>query len=289
MKQNKYAKMKEEVNIIQDLSSDKRETNNNESVKSNKTENNKSISFKVDNIIKNIDNKKELEEDIKIYNTLRFGFIRKVYSLLTVILLFTFSIVFIFQLKIVKNFVKTHIPLMKILVFVVAFIFLTSIILLACIKNLSRKIPYNYMLLFLICLCQSYYLGVLALIFPFEIVALAVFLTIITTVIISIFSCKTTIEFNYLQMTICVIIAQIFIICLFKFTLKRKFIDLTLCFISSLLFAIYLIYDTSFIIGKFGKGYSIDDYILATLEIYIDIIRLFIEILRIVGKISRRR
>ena len=50
----------------------------------------------------------------------------------------------------------------------------------------------------------------------------------------------------------------------------------------------YLVYDTQLIMGKFGYGYSVDDYIFAAMELYIDIIRLFLLILRIVAKFSRR-
>ena len=43
------------------------------------------------------------------------------------------------------------------------------------------------------------------------------------------------------------------------------------------------------IAGKVGLAYEVDDYILAALELYIDIIRLFLEILRIVGKLMNKR
>ena len=51
---------------------------------------------------------------------------------------------------------------------------------------------------------------------------------------------------------------------------------------------IYLVYDTQLIMGKLGVGYSIDDYIFASLEIYMDIIRLFLYILKFIGNNSRR-
>ena len=51
---------------------------------------------------------------------------------------------------------------------------------------------------------------------------------------------------------------------------------------------IYLVHDTQMILGKLGVGYSVDDYIFATLEIYMDIIRLFLLILRILGSSQRR-
>ena len=59
-------------------------------------------------------------------------------------------------------------------------------------------------------------------------------------------------------------------------------------FLMTIMVGMYLVYDTQLIMGKFGVAYSVDDYIFATLEIYIDIIRLFLLILRFVAKAQRR-
>ncbi len=59
-------------------------------------------------------------------------------------------------------------------------------------------------------------------------------------------------------------------------------------YLSTIMVGIYLVYDTQLIMGKFGLAYSVDDYIFASLEIYIDIIRLFLLILRIVAQASKK-
>ena len=60
--------------------------------------------------------------------------------------------------------------------------------------------------------------------------------------------------------------------------------DVIFSSISLLIFSLYLIYDTQLIYSKFGTEYKIDDNIIAVIHIYLDIINLFIEILKIVGK-----
>ena len=60
-------------------------------------------------------------------------------------------------------------------------------------------------------------------------------------------------------------------------------------FCMTILVGIYLVYDTQLIMGKLGVGYSIDDYIFASLEIYMDNIRLFLLILKVIGNNSNRR
>ena len=53
------------------------------------------------------------------------------------------------------------------------------------------------------------------------------------------------------------------------------------------IYSIYLLYDTQLIMGKFGNEYSIDDYIFAALNLYLDIINLFLYILQILGASNR--
>ncbi len=47
--------------------------------------------------------------------------------------------------------------------------------------------------------------------------------------------------------------------------------------------AMYIIYDTQLIVGNKENKFEIDDYIFAAVCIYIDIVRLFIYILRILS------
>ena len=49
--------------------------------------------------------------------------------------------------------------------------------------------------------------------------------------------------------------------------------------------SIYLIYDTQLIIGGKSRQISIDDYIFAAMSLYVDMIRLFMEILKIVSRV----
>ena len=60
---------------------------------------------------------------------------------------------------------------------------------------------------------------------------------------------------------------------------------LVYCVAGALLFSFYLIYDTQLIIGGNHKHhFSIDDYCMAAINLYIDIIQLFLWLLQIFGK-----
>ena len=49
-----------------------------------------------------------------------------------------------------------------------------------------------------------------------------------------------------------------------------------------IIYSLYLVYDTQLMIARIGYEYSIDDYVFAAINIYLDIINILIYILRIV-------
>ena len=51
-----------------------------------------------------------------------------------------------------------------------------------------------------------------------------------------------------------------------------------------LLGSIYIVYDTQLIMGDRSRQLSVDDYIWAAMMLYIDIVRLFLYILQLLGK-----
>jgi FtsH-binding integral membrane protein len=53
--------------------------------------------------------------------------------------------------------------------------------------------------------------------------------------------------------------------------------------LAALLFGVYLIYDTQMILGKFTFSYSLDDAYFAAIMLYIDIMEIFLQVLRILS------
>jgi len=70
------------------------------------------------------------------------------------------------------------------------------------------------------------------------------------------------------------------------FAFKCRALYLLYCSLGLLFYSIYLIIDTMMLIGgKSAGGYavSLDDYIVGALMLYLDIIMIFVYILRIIG------
>ena len=232
-------------------------------------------------------NDEELSEE-SIQIAVRNGFIRKVYSILSVQLIITFGAVFLFQIPSIKLFIFKNQSLAGNTLVFCSLAFLTLFLVLVCNRNLSRTVPYNYYILFAITLCESLVCGIVSSLYSVQIVATALALTIISTLAITFYACTTKTNFSYYRMGMFIVFSQIFMIGLIASLFRLEALYALYTLLMTIMIGIYLVYDTQLIMGKFGVGYSVDDYIFATLEIYMDIIRLFLLILRIVAKFSRR-
>ena len=75
-----------------------------------------------------------------------------------------------------------------------------------------------------------------------------------------------------------------FFIILIFFLILFNFYNTIFNIIVLIFASFYIIYYSQLICGKFGNKFSIDYYIIAAISVYIDVINLFIYILRIIGK-----
>ena len=68
---------------------------------------------------------------------------------------------------------------------------------------------------------------------------------------------------------------------------RSKILEIAISGFTIFVFGFYLIYDTQLIVGDKDRGLSVDDYIIGALSLYIDIIRIFLEILKILNELNR--
>ena len=64
---------------------------------------------------------------------------------------------------------------------------------------------------------------------------------------------------------------------------RNPIVQLIYACLGALILSIYLIYDTQLVIGKGQFSYSLDDAYLAAIQLYLDVINLFLFILQILG------
>lgn len=221
----------------------------------------------------------EMGQSEHIHQMLRLGFIRKVYGILSFQLMITVAFVCLAFFDSVKIFMRENI----VIFWCCLALSLVIVIPLICFKSIARKTPTNYILLILWTICESYMVATCASFYPIEIVLTAAGMTAAVTIALTIYAFYTKTDFTYCGGMLFVLSALMFTWGFFSL-IFGIYLNTLYCLFGVFLYSIYLIFDTQLVLGKFGNEYSIDDYIIAALNIYIDIIQLFLYILSLLGK-----
>lgn len=213
--------------------------------------------------------------------SIRRGFIRKVYSILMLQLVVTTSIIAIFTYhEPTKRFVRGNTAF-----FYGSFgVMLVCLICMACCSSVRRKAPMNFIFLGIFTLAESFMLGTAAAAFSKEEVVMAAGFTAVVCFALTIFALQTKWDFTILGGALFagVIILLIFGIVVAFIPGKAATIAYASC--GALLFSVYLVYDTQMMMGgKHKYSISPEEYIFAALNLYLDIINIFIYILTIIG------
>lgn len=211
---------------------------------------------------------------------IRHGFIRKVYSILLVQLLVTIGIMAIFMyVPGVKEFSYANAWLM-IVAMVLTFVLL---IVLACCPNVRRSYPTNMILLGLFTLLEAFMLGVVSSHYDTDAVLMAAGITAVVSLSLTIFAFQTKWDFTMFGGILFVFLIVLFCFGLLCAIIQNRYATLAYASIGALIFAAYLVFDTQLMMGgKHKYSISPEEYIFAALNLYLDIINLFLFILTIV-------
>lgn len=212
---------------------------------------------------------------------MRVGFIRKVYCILSAQLIMTASL---------TSYVCFNDPaafwLQQNLWFVVLCSVGTIITMyaLGCYPSVARSVPMNYVLLTIFTACQSVMVAAICSIYERKSVFMAAVLTATVVVALTIYAFNTTSDFTICGGFLFALIAVLLVASIMAIFIRNRYLQLFISVLAVLCFSLYILYDTQMIVGNQSMRLSLDDYILAAMMLYIDIIQLFLEILKILGE-----
>jgi protein lifeguard len=216
----------------------------------------------------------------------RHSFIRKVYTIIFFQLALTalFSSIFILNDN-AKNFAQNNVAT-TITAFIFAIVFLLVIF---CCGDVAKQVPINYFLLFCFTLCEGYLVGVVTSYYQAPSVVLAVIVTGVITLSLTLFAFQTKYDFTgfgpYLLCAFVGIVMFGFLSAIFCSGHTCQILNTVYACIGAVIMSFYIIFDTQLMIGGGHKHkYNDDDYVFAAISLYLDIINLFIYILQLVGK-----
>lgn len=213
--------------------------------------------------------------------TIRRAFIRKVYLVLTAQLMVTCGFVAIFTfVQEVKAFVQVN----TWTYFLSYGVFFVTICVITCCGNVRRRHPWNLVALSILTLSMSYMVGMIASFHKTESVIIAVGITAVVCFTVVIFSMQTKYDFTscYGVLFVCLLVLIIFsILCIF---LQNIIVQIVYAGLGALLFTAFLAVDTQLLLGNKELALSPEEYVFAALNLYMDIINIFLYILAIVGR-----
>lgn len=221
----------------------------------------------------------------------RHAFIRKVYLILMVQLLVTFGFVCLFSLVApIKQFIQTTGSWFY---WVSYGTFLVTYIVLVCIPSVRRKYPGNFICLAVFTLAFSYMVGTISSFYDTTIVFVAAGVTCLVCLALSLFAIQTKIDF-----TMCsgLLFALLMVLILFGWSclifylvfpanvFAWRIMDCVYGGLAALVFSLFLVYDTQQVVGGKKHELSPEEYVYGALQLYIDIVYLFLILLACFGR-----
>lgn len=212
----------------------------------------------------------------------RMGFVKKVFGIVTAQLIFTsFMVAMPFISTNFLNMMEMAAPL---IIIPVITIFVTYLIL-VCKRDVARQVPVNYYLLGAFTFSQAILVAYSCILFEAESVFISAFMTMGTVAGLTVYAWNTNDDFTYLRGGLAMLISSlIMLVIMCAFFVTGPFTSILLPFMFVVIFGMYIVIDMQLILGNKVYELNDEDYILAALILYIDIISLFLEFLKIFGK-----
>lgn len=129
--------------------------------------------------------------------------------------------------------------------------------------------------------CEAYLLGAVSSFFDTTGLLMALSATAIVTLSLTAFALQTKFDFTTCSGLLFVIIVLLFMYGFANIALPGYLAEMSYALVGSLLFSAFIVYDTQLIVGGSHHKYQLteDEYIFAALNLYVDIVNLFIFIL----------
>ena len=204
------------------------------------------------------------------------------YGILSVQLVITFGLVLIFTLsESTKGFARSN----SWLVWVAFAVTFGSIIALSCCGDLRRRFPHNFILLGVFTLAEALTIGIITAYYDTTIVATAIAITALICVSLTLFAFQTKIDFTVCNGAafVCLLVLMLMGLAVAIFP-NTPAIRILYSGLGALLFSFFLLIDTQMIVGgNRSLQISPEEYIMAVITLYLDIIQIFLHVLNILN------
>lgn len=219
-------------------------------------------------------------EPLYIHSEDKPKFISKVYSILWIQLLLTSIFIGLCsQYNVFHDYMlsqngQTVYTITNMMLFII-------IIMLYCQPNNYRDYPNNWIMLSLFTLLMVYNMGLLGAIIPINILLLSGITTLGLFSGLTLYAIQTKIDYTIRGNILLVLLIGLIIFGFMVSFINLPFKEIIYGILGSIIFSFYIIYDTQQIVGGNNRKihYNKNDFVLASINLYLDIINLFVSII----------
>jgi protein lifeguard len=210
----------------------------------------------------------------------RRGFIKKVYTLLCIQLIWTAVVTgIVVGVPTLAHGIKQTTGA------VLAAMLICLIIAIAVMffKKIARQYPYNYIALFSFSFFESYVVAFVCAFYNPYIVLCAAIITMVVTFALTAYACQTRKDFTTCGGILVSLFTSFVMFGFFMIFFHYMYLQLIFCEIAIIFYCFFIVYDTQMVAGGRYQEISYDDYVIGALMLYVDIIGLFLYVLSFLG------
>jgi len=254
--------------------------NNNQNKELNYIQSSSDVNVKADNLNSSFHINLFIDYDIMS------KYLMKVYGILLFQFIFIFALVLIFQIQSIKDYLHGNVAFLWAFLGISIFVIVFTYLLFVCCPDVLRRVPCNYIILFILTFFLGIFCAFIASFYHYQAVLGAITCVIaicIGSFCIGLFNKGGNIKawFFIISSAICLVIHYAIMALIFRSYYYIFLYDTAF----AILYSLYIAFDTIVI----KESYSLDDYILAAIILTIDIIRLFLILLKIFGSSNNNK
>lgn len=216
--------------------------------------------------------------------SIRQAFVSKVYSILTVQLIFTSILIAAFVLN---NETKAYFAKSQGWMYLGFLIFFVTFLVLVCMESARRSAPLNFVLLSVMTLGYGLVAAVVSCRYNTTTVMAAFLATGLSCLIVAALARSSSIDITNCGTTLCLLgFAHMIIALVLILIFPSRMTSMIIAVCGALLCSLYLMFDLQLIMGGRKCELSPEEYILGAVMLYVDIVQLFLYMLSIFSSLS---
>eukprot|EP00882_Tetradesmus_deserticola_P001370 GHRQ01001485.1.p1 GENE.GHRQ01001485.1~~GHRQ01001485.1.p1 ORF type:complete len:249 (+),score=111.97 GHRQ01001485.1:220-966(+) len=213
----------------------------------------------------------------------RLGFVRKVFGLLTVQLAITAGVTALF---IGSPSVKSYVYSNQWTFWAAFGTSLGLVLLLSFWEQARRQHPLNLVFLFAFTAAEAVLVGTISSMYNTDVVLIAALLTVGMTACLSLYATQTKRDFTAAGGIMFSLLFALIGAGLLSIFIRNRVMDIVVSGVGAALFGAYIVFDVQLMVGSGAYAISPDEYVMAAINIYLDIVNLFLYLLRLLQEIQ---